>query len=156
VRTILVLGLAVLTVGVLGDVVQPQVNADGIAIEAEAREFMKRYAQDLQLRRREALAAYYSRSGAFFPHRLAATRRSFESVDAIYRSPSKWKGPDVFEWRDLAYEVLGPDAVVVVGSFLWQEPPETKATEYSYSNLLVRESGHLRIRVEHEAVRVTD
>ena len=127
-----------------------QSRSERVSVEAEARAFMKEYGEDLRHHRREALASRYSRRGVFFPSESSAPV-SFEDNAALYRNSSQWKGPDTFEWRSLSYEVLGPDTVVVVGSFFWRQAPKLEATEFSYSNLLMRESGLLRIRVEHEA-----
>lgn len=59
--------------------------------------------------------------------------------------------PAAFEWQDLAYEPAGPDAVVVVGRFLWTDTAGAAAEAYSYTALLRRQGGTLRIRVEDEA-----
>lgn len=117
--------------------------------EAGARAFMKGYEEDLREHRREALAARYSHKGAFLPSEASGTPLSFQAISDLYRG--EWKGPETFEWRDLSYEVLSPDAVVVAGSFLWREASASEAIAYSYSNLFVREGGALRIRLEHEA-----
>ena len=56
-----------------------------------------------------------------------------------------WGPPATFSWEDLSFEPAGPDAVVVVGRFLWE------STRFSYSALLVRQDGVLRIRMEDES-----
>lgn len=119
------------------------------AVEAEAQAFMKAYADDLRAHRREAIAARYSRKGAFFPAETAAPL-SLEAIGNAYRGKG-WKGPGTFEWRDLAYEVLSPDAVVITGSLLWGADSTVRTV--AYTGVLVRESGALRIRVEHESPR---
>jgi len=145
-----VVGLLV-GVGVNGAIAQISAASDAIAAEAKA--FMQEYGDDLRLHRREALADRYSHRGVFLPSESSAGPISFEANAALYRTSSQWKGPEAFEWRNLFYEVLGPDAVVVVGTFLWRDASKREAIEFSYSNLLVRESGRLRIRVEHEAAK---
>jgi len=116
-------------------------------VEAEAQAFMTAYADDLRAHRREAIAARYSRKGVFFPAEAAAPKSTETIVDAYRR----WKGPATFEWRDLSYEVVGADAVVVIGSFVWGS--DSTERTISYTGVLVRESGGLRIRVEHESPR---
>ena len=152
-RTYVVSSIAALLVGVTVNAGLARVGAASTTVEAEARAFMQGYGDDLRLHRREALVDRYSRRGAFFPSGSSGRPLSFEAIGVLYRSPSQWKGPGAFEWRDLSYEVLGSDAAVVVGAFLWRETSKPEATEFSYSNLLVRESGRLRIRMEHEAAK---
>jgi hypothetical protein len=152
--TLLVSGFAVLITGTTFDPVHAQANTGAMTTEGEARVFMQQYEEDLRLHRREALAARYSLRGSYFPSRSSSKVVSIEAISALYHNSSQWTGPEIFEWRDLSYEVSGPDAVVVVGSFLWQDPTESEASAYSYSNLLVREDGRLRIRLEHEAPQV--
>lgn len=62
---------------------------------------------------------------------------------------TRWSPPASFEWRGLAYEPVGPDAVVVTGQFLWGEASGAPLT-FSYTGLLVRRDGRLRIRLEDE------
>lgn len=120
--------------------------------EADARAFMQGYQEDLRAQRRAALATRYSRKGTYFPA-TSGTPMPFQEISERYRG--EWKGPAAFEWRDLSFEVLNHDAVVVAGSFLWREPSAQEAIAYSYSNLLIREGGALRIRLEHEARRTS-
>lgn len=118
--------------------------------EAEAKEFMAGYARDLRAGDRDAIAARYDRRGAYMTGRGRKALASPDSIRAIYRSAS-WTAPARFEWRDLSYEVLGPDAVLVTGRFDWTtgEGPTLPA---SYTALLVRRNGGWRIRAEHEDV----
>jgi hypothetical protein len=153
IRRCFVWSLAALLVGVTVNAGLARVGAVSTTVEAEVRAFMQGYGDDLRLHRREALVDRRSRRGAFFPSGSSGRPLSFEAIGALYRDPSQCKGPDAFEWRDLLYEVLGSDAVVVAGAFLWREASKPEATEFSYSNLLVREAGRLRIRVEHEAAK---
>ena len=73
---------------------------------------------------------------------------------AAARYATDWQPPAAFEWRDLAYEVLGPDAVVVTGLFAWTRRTSGAPNVQSYAALLRRHpGGGLRIRVEAEAGR---
>jgi hypothetical protein len=122
--------------------------AASAAIVAEAQAFMADYARDLLAGDRAAIAARYDPDGA---HLLFAGSYAFRSHAAIAeRYATQWERPAAFAWRNLAYEPAGPDAVVVVGQFVWTPPggpPET----FSYSALLRRRGEALRIRVEDEA-----
>lgn len=75
-----------------------------------------------------------------------------EKIASFYRT---WQGPEVFEFADLAYETLGPDAVVVVGLFRWKEPGKPEGALVSYTALLTRHDGRLRIRLEHESAKAS-
>lgn len=121
------------------------------AIVAEARSFMHSYARDLIAGDRTAVANRYQRAGA---HLLFAGSYEFNThAEIAQRYATQWEPPAAFEWRDLAYEPAGPDAVVVVGHFLWTRRAGTPPITFSYSALLKREEGVLRIRVEDEAPR---
>ena len=119
-------------------------------IEAEARDFMAGYARDLLEGNRAAIADRYDRRGAYMAgggrQRLAPP----DSIRAQYLSAS-WSAPAGFEWRDLSYEIVGPGAVLVSGRFEWRTPAG-RTLPASYTALLVRRDGRLRIRAEHEDV----
>ena len=119
-------------------------------VEAEAREFMAGYATDLRTGNRSAIAGRYDSRGAYMAGRGTKTLASPDSVRAIYNS-ARWTAPARFEWHDLSYEALGPDAVLVTGRFDWTTA-EGRTLPASYTALLVRRDGHLRIRAEHEDV----
>ena len=63
-----------------------------------------------------------------------------------------WRPPASFDWQDLSYEAVGPDAVVVTGRFLWGVSATTRLP-FSYTALLLRRDGRLRIRLEDESGR---
>ena len=76
---------------------------------------------------------------------LSATIRKFYSAGSdIGIAPAEW------EWHDLSFEPIGPDAVVIAGRFHWRSRDGHSDT-VSYSSLLVREGGSLKIRVEDES-----
>jgi hypothetical protein len=118
------------------------------AVEEEARRFMAGYAADLLSHDPDAIAARYSRRGAYLVLPGSRTLESYVSILGIYRAPS-WQGPDVFEWQDLSYEVLNEDTVAVVGTF--RSESVEGGVLGSYTALLVREDGELRIRLENES-----
>ena len=119
------------------------------ALIAEARAFMDAYARDLIAGDRPAIAARYDRTGAYI---VIDGRKSFLSHDAIAAryAGAGWSPPASFEWRDLSFDPVGSDAVAVIGSFLWARQGEASAVSVSYTALLRRQDGELRIRVEDE------
>ncbi|HEX2764377.1 MAG TPA: hypothetical protein VHM92_11135 [Allosphingosinicella sp.] len=131
-------------------VAPPQPRAEA-PIVGEARMFMARYAQDLLEGRRAELAGRYDRRGAW---RVGPSKVVFEpwsTIEANYAR--RWSAPSSFEWQDLVYEPAGPDAVTVIGRFLWGPGPDGRKPPvlFAYSALLVRQDGALRIRMEHES-----
>ena len=120
------------------------------AIVAEARTFMAAYAQALQQGDRAGIAARYDRTGAFHLGNGSKSFESYARIQAIYAS-ADWQPPHRFEWRDLSYEPAGPDAVVIAGQFLWTPAEGAAPLTYSYTALLRRQDGVLRIRLEDES-----
>jgi hypothetical protein len=119
------------------------------AIVAEARAFMASYATDLLAGNREAIVARYDPRGAYV---LGDGRKALESLDALratYMS-ERWQPPQSFRWVDLDYEPLSRDAVAVVGGFEWGGAARAPV-RFSYSGVLVRRDGALRIRIEDES-----
>jgi hypothetical protein len=130
--------------------VNVQVQRDDEDVEAEARAFMDAYARDLRAGAREAIIARYDRRGAYM---VGNGRKALEPVDslrAIYTG-ANWQPPATFEWRDMSYEVLGDDAVMVVGRFEWTDA-QGKMLPVSYTGLLLRQDGQWRIRLEDESI----
>jgi hypothetical protein len=119
-------------------------------LSGEAFAFMAGYAEDLRHGNREGIAARYSRNGAWLVGEGAATRETRARLTAIYAG-ADWHPPTRFEWRDLSYEFIGRDAVLVIGKFLWTPGPATQPLTFSYTALLRREDGRLRIVMEHES-----
>lgn len=120
------------------------------AAEREVREFYDAYAEDLRRHRREAIAERYDPRGVFFLGNGNKTFETFASVKNSYLT--KWAGPKSFAWRDLSFEVLSPEAAVVVGLFEWQTEAGQTMT-FSYTGLLLKRGGRWRIRVEDESTR---
>jgi hypothetical protein len=118
------------------------------AVEAEARQFMAGYEAEMQAADGAALAARYHGAGAYW---MLQGRKSFREHDYITRYFREvWSAPAEFRWTDLSYEVLGSDAVVVIGAMRFAGPDD-RSVLGSYTALLVRQNGELKIRVEDEA-----
>jgi hypothetical protein len=116
-------------------------------IVPEARAFMDAYGRDLARGDREAIVRRYDGRGAWHLGRGAKQYATIPQIRAIYTDEA-WTPPAAFAWRNLSYEALGPDAVVVAGQFEWTSAG--RMVTYSYTGLLVREDGQLRIRLEDE------
>ena len=124
------------------------VRAAENALVTQAQAFMASYAEDLLAGRREAIIARYDPRGAY---RVGNGHKQFEPLDSIaagYRG--QWRPPASFAWRDLSYEVAGPDAVVVTGLFDWGVSADRKL-QLSYTALLLRRDGRWMIRLEDES-----
>ena len=117
----------------------------------EARAFMDSYARDLLAGNRAAISGRYHRNGAYF---MGNGNKDFEPSDSIVAryGGTRWSPPASFEWRDLSFEPVGPDAVVVAGRFLWGRRGGAAPLTLSYTGLLRRQEGVLRIRLEDESV----
>jgi len=120
------------------------------ALRAEAERFMAAYGDELRAGDRAAIARRYDRRGAWRVGHGEAALESWERIQAVYAG-AQWQPPVAFEWRDLAYEIAGPDAVVVIGRFAWTPAAGRPPMIFSYTGLLVRQDGQLRIRLEDES-----
>ncbi|HEX8696767.1 MAG TPA: hypothetical protein VF746_30390 [Longimicrobium sp.] len=119
------------------------------ALVGEAQAFMESYARDLLAGERDLLVGRYDPRGAYM---VGDGEKAFlppDSIRAIYHG--RWRPPASFEWRNLSYEPVGPDAVVVTGQFVWGVSAERQLPPYAYTALLVRHDGRFRIRVENES-----
>ena len=141
-------------------------TAPPVAIQAEkpivveARAFMADYQRDLASGNRAGIAARYDRRGAWILGRGTKTLHSHDFLKQGYMT--KWRQPKAFAFEDLSFEPAGPDAVVVVGKFKWANAEASSvgldgtshssgaAKSFTYTGLLVRQDGMLRIRVEDE------
>ena len=126
-------------------------SATAAGITAEARTFMDAYARDLLAGDRAAIGARYDRAGAYL---LGNGQKDFSPYDSIVArySESRWTPPHAFEWRDLSFEPVGPDAVFVAGLAAWTSAPGSAPIILSYTAILERRDGSLRIRLEDESV----
>lgn len=116
-------------------------------IVREARAFMEGYARDLLAGNGAAIADRYDSRGALLQGYGGSRMESERSTRSYYTS-GEWKPPTDFVWEDLHFEPLSPDAIVVAGIFL-DEAPQRPLRIVSYTGLLVRRDGKLRIRIEH-------
>lgn len=115
--------------------------------EVEARAFMAAYEADLRRKDAAAVAARYHPDGAYM---IFDGQGGFESFAAIGRSYADgWRGPEAFAWRDLTFEPVGADAVLVNGGFEWTAAGKAPRPT-SYTALLKRHAGQWRIRMENE------
>lgn len=117
----------------------------------EARRFMDEYAADLLRGDRAAIAERYDRNGVYEVR--PAAKRFTSHADLVTRYEKKWGKPAIFEWRDLSYEQLAPDTVLVTGLFAWAGSTSATPEVQSYVAILQRQDGNLRIRLEAEAWR---
>lgn len=127
----------------------------GTAVSAnvveEARAFMDAYARDLLAGNPDTIAARYDRTGAYFLGNGRKEFSPFDSIAAQYRRATSQR-PASFAWRDLSFEPVGPDAVVVAGQFTWGAAGGAPPMTLSYTSLLRRQDGVLRIRLEDESI----
>ena len=126
-------------------------SASARAITDEARAFMDGYARDLLAGDRAAIGARYARTGAYLLGNGRKELLPYDSVAAQYRD-ARWTPPKAFEWRDLSFEPVGPDAVVVAGLLAWTNASGGAPLTLSYTALLRRQDGVLRIRLEDESI----
>jgi len=119
------------------------------AVVADARAFIEAYAQELRVGDRAAVAARYDRRGAYIVFDGDRHFMPWEAVRELYAT--QWTAPAAFEFRDLVYEPAGADAVVVNGDFYWTDAAGEAPMRFSYTALLLRQDGQLRIRLEDEA-----
>jgi hypothetical protein len=120
-----------------------------VPIDIDAREFMAGYADDLRHGRRLSIVDRYDRRGAW---RVGEGEKNFESWELIRAAyMTQWTPPVRFSWRELSYEIVSDDAVIVVGLFDWGLADGRKLT-FAYTGLLVRIDGELKIRLEDESM----
>ncbi len=119
-------------------------------VVADAQAFMREYQKVIQRGDRPGLAALYDRSGAYFVGHGHKRFLTYPQIVELYAGP-QWSHPAAFAWSDLSYEPAGPDAVVVAGLFIWVNSPGDTPGPVSYTGLLVRRDGVLRIRLEDES-----
>ena len=120
-----------------------------VPLDVDAREFMAGYADDLRHGRRESIVDRYDRRGAYRVGEGEKNLESWELIRAAYMT--QWTPPARFAWRELSYEVVGDDAIIVVGLFDWGLA-DGRSLTFSYTGLLVRSEGELRIRLEDESM----
>lgn len=117
----------------------------------EAKRFMDEYAADLLRGDVPAIAGRYDRNGVY--EIRPAAKQVTMHADLVKRYRERWSKPAFFEWRDLSYEQLAPDKVLVAGLFAWASSTSATPEVKSYVAILQRQDGKLRIRLEAEAWR---
>ena len=125
--------------------------AERSRVIGEARQMMETYARDLRAGDRTALAAHFSRYGAwrFTADSAFYTRQDWEGIRDAFAAPS-WRPPARFDWFTMGFDYRGPDVVAVAATIDRGTEPDRPVT-HLYTALLVRENGAFRIRMEHEA-----
>lgn len=116
------------------------------SVDDEARGFMSAYAEELRTGNRAAIAECYARSGAVIILNGIVGHVTQEALAAHYSSD--WTPPQSFAWVDLSFQPMGRDAVSVTGQFRWGT--DANILPYSYTGLLKRDDGILRIVLENE------
>ena len=124
--------------------------AHQLQLVRETEAFMADYARRLLAGDRAAIADLYDPDGAILV--LNGRRIDADHSEIVRRyAGDGWQRPASFQWRDLHFEAVGPDAVVVLGHFAWGEG-EAPPVIGTYHGLLRREDGRLFIRIEDEAI----
>src|SRR5262245_22371394 len=122
-----------------------------VDVIAEAKVLLATYQEASMAGNGRALAALYHSEGAWW---LGDGKKSFATPDSIAKFFAVDKpvgvGPAEWEFHDLSFEPIGSDAVVVAGRFHWRSK-DGRSDTLSYSALLVRQGGSLKIRVEDES-----
>lgn len=116
--------------------------------EQEVKAFFKTYAEHLVQNHKEAIADLYDPSGCYILGNANKSFLSFEENKKYYLT--RWTAPKSFEWNDLSIEIISPSAVVATAIFNLERSTGEKMT-YSYTGLLIKQSGKWRIRVEDES-----
>ncbi|MBD9479187.1 nuclear transport factor 2 family protein [Pseudoxanthomonas sp. PXM02] len=123
--------------------------SDDAPLIAQAERFMEGYAAALLRGDPAEIAAYYDRDGVYEVRPAMKRFTSYNTLLPRYRD--RWSKPAFFEWRDLSYEALAPDKVLVVGLFAWAGSRSEKPQVQSYVAVLRLQDGQLRVRLEAEA-----
>lgn len=111
---------------------------------------MADYARLLLAGDRSGIAALYDPDGALLVRDGQRSLASHADIVQRYAGDS-WQPPARFHWRDLHFEAAGPEAVAVLGTFVWEESAAPPLIG-SYHALLRREEDRLVIRIEDEAL----
>lgn len=118
---------------------------------SDAKSFMASYAEDLIAARRDAIVGRYDARGFYL---LGEGRKTFVSHAELKKQyMERWRPPTAMAWRDLSYEVIGTEGVLVMGLMDWETSPESKTT-FSYTGLLIYQDGVLKLRMEDESKRI--
>ena len=120
-------------------------------ILSDAKSFMASYAEDLLAGKRDVIVNRYDARGSY---RLGEGRKAFVSPEELNKQyRERWLAPIAMAWRDLSYEVIGTEGVLVMGLLDWETSPDSKTT-FSYTGLLTYQDGVLKLRLEDESRRI--
>lgn len=120
-------------------------------ILSDAKSFMASYAEDLLAGKRDVIVNRYDARGSY---RLGEGRKAFVSPEELKKQyRERWLAPIAMAWRDLSYDVIGREAVLVMGLLDWETSPDNKTT-FSYTGLLTYQDGVLKLRLEDESRRI--
>ena len=120
------------------------------AIDA-ARGLMDRMATAIRSRDAELMISVYPDSGTAV---FIANTSVYSSPDAIAQNYRGWnESPVAFEWADVQYEVLGPDAVVGIARFTFAPVGAGAAPDTLHgvwTGVFRRWGGRWALMLEHE------
>ena len=111
---------------------------------------MANYARVLLAGDRAGIAALYDPDGAILVRNGRKEIVDSEQVAARYAG-ANWQPPARFTWPELHFEAVGPDSVVVLGTFAWGKA-DGSTIDGTYHSVLRRDGDRLVIRIEDEAV----
>jgi hypothetical protein len=89
-------------------------------VVAEARTVMDGHMRDQNAFDAPGITERYHSGGTWW---LGDGKKEFLSHDSVgkwYAAGAKAAPPVEFEWQDLSFEPVGPDAVVVTGFYVWR------------------------------------
>jgi hypothetical protein len=115
---------------------------------AGARVFMEQYGKDLRAADRAAVVGRYDPRGSYSVGHGRNQLLSREETHTRYFT--KWSPPESLSWKDLVFEAVGPEAVIVTGLFEWKAAGKPAIT-CSYTGLLTGGPEKLVIRLEDES-----
>ncbi len=128
---------------------KPVAQSDDVLKQA-ASAFMDSYAAALRAHDTAALGRLYDPRGAYFVGNGDKRFAPRDSIAKQYRVG--WSGPQSLRFDKLSYEVLGPDAVVVVGTVHWKTRERPDTLLFSYTGVLVKHGNEFKLRVEDESL----
>jgi hypothetical protein len=116
---------------------------------AQARVFMQDYERDLSAFDVDAIVARYDPRGAVVMVDGQGGARTSAEIGKVYRSVAK--GPSRFAWKDLVFEQVAPDAIMVRGGFSYQLSASSPEMLFTYLAVLLGGRDGLYIVLEREA-----
>lgn len=118
-------------------------------MESEARALFAAWSDAIRAGDGPGILRVYSRRGVRLVNKGRVDQLAIRDLEAAYLS-GEVESQD-FNWEDMSFEVLSPNAVVATGTMVlkWREDEGVRGSEMV---LLVREGGELRVRIEAESV----